>query len=33
MTFREFMKGNGYEVETTFWEDFSIAERFVLSAI
>lgn len=33
MTFREFMKGNGYEVETTFWEDFSIAERFGLSAI
>ena len=27
------MKGNGYEVETTFWEDFSIAERFGLSAI
>ena len=33
MTFREFMKGNGYEVKTTFWEDFSIAERFGLSAI
>lgn len=33
MTFREFMKENGNEVKTTFWEDFSIAERFVLSAI
>ena len=33
MTFREFMKENGYEVQTTFWEDFSIAERFGLSAI
>ena len=33
MTFREFMKENGYEVKTTFWEDFSIAERFGLSAI
>ena len=27
------MKENGYEVKTTFWEDFSIAERFGLSAI
>ena len=33
MTFREFMAENGYEVKTTFWEDFSIAERFGLSAI
>ena len=33
MTFREFMKENGNEVKTTFWEDFSIAERFGLSAI
>ena len=33
MTFREFMKENGTEVKTTFWEDFSIAERFGLSAI
>lgn len=24
---------NGNEVKTTFWEDFSIAERFGLSAI
>ena len=33
MTFREFMKENGNEIKTMFWEDFSIAERFVLSAI
>ena len=33
MTFREFMKENGYEVQTTFWEDFSIAELCGLSAI
>ena len=33
MTFRDFMKENGNEVKTTFWEDFSIAERFGLSAI
>lgn len=33
MTFREYMKENGNEVKTTFWEDFSIAERFGLSAI
>ena len=33
MTFREFMKENGNEVKTMFWEDFSIAERFGLSAI
>ena len=33
MTFREFMKENGNEVKTTFWEDFSIAERFGVSAI
>ena len=34
MTFREFMKENGSEVKkTTFWEDFSLAERFGLSAI
>ena len=33
MTFKEFMQENGYEVQTTFWEDFSIADRFGLSAI
>lgn len=33
MTFKEFMAENGYEVQTTFWEDFSIADRFGTSAI
>ena len=33
MTFREFMLENGYELQTTFWNDFSIADRFGLSAI
>ena len=31
MTFREFMQENGYELQTTFWNDFSIADRFGLS--
>ena len=33
MTFREFMSENGYTVQTTFWEDFTIADQFGLSAI
>lgn len=33
MTFKEFMAENGYELQTTFWSDFSIADRFGLSAI
>jgi len=33
MTFREFMAENGYELQTTFWSDFSIADRFGMSAI
>ena len=33
MTFRQIMAENGYEVQTTFWEDFSIADRFGISAI
>lgn len=33
MTFREFMRENGYELQTTFWDDFSIADLFGLSAI
>lgn len=33
MTFREFMSENGYTIQTTFWEDFTIADRFGLSAI
>ena len=27
------MQENGYELQTTFWNDFSIADRFGLSAI
>ena len=33
MTFKEFMQENGYELQTTFWEDFSIADRFGLAAV
>lgn len=33
MTFKEFMRENGYEVRTTFWEDFSIADLFGLPSI
>lgn len=33
MTFKEFMAENGYNLQTTFWEDFSIADRFGISAI
>ena len=33
MTFRAFMAENGYNVQTTFWEDFSAADIFRLSAI
>lgn len=33
MTFSEFMKENGYETKTTFWDDFSIADRFGVSAV
>lgn len=33
MTFKEFMAENGYELQTTFWEDFSIADHFGISAI
>ena len=33
MSFKEFMADNGYEVKTTFWEDFSIADRFGVSAV
>lgn len=33
MTFSEFMLQNGYETKTTFWEDFSIADRFGISAV
>ena len=33
MTFRELMAENGYELQTTFWNDFSIADRFGIEAI
>lgn len=33
MTFKEFMTENGYELQTTFWEDFSIADKFGKAAI
>ena len=33
MTFREFMTESGYELQTTFWNDFSIADLFGISAI
>lgn len=28
MTFKEFMKEIGYDLITTFWEDFSIADKY-----
>lgn len=34
MTWKEFMLENcGYETKTTFWDDFSIADRFGVSAV
>lgn len=34
MTWAEHMRDlNGYEVFTTFWEDFSIADKFGISAV
>lgn len=33
MSFRTFMEDCGYKVQTTFWEDFSIADAFGPSAI
>lgn len=33
MKFREFMQENGYELQTTFWEDFSIADCLGIAAI
>ncbi len=33
MTFKELMAENGYELQTTFWSDFSIADKFGLTAI
>lgn len=33
MEFKEFMAESGYELQTTFWDDFSIADKFGISAI
>lgn len=33
ITFTELMAQRGYTVQTTFWEDFSIADRFGKSAV
>lgn len=33
MTFREAMAETGYDTKTTFWDDFSIADRFGNAAI
>lgn len=33
MTFKEFMKECGYEIKTTFWDDFTIADGFGMPAV
>ena len=34
MTFKEYIRDlSGYETMTTFWEDFSIADKFGISAV
>lgn len=33
MTFKEFMEGCGYELKTTFWDDFTIADGFGIPAV
>lgn len=33
MTFKEWMQESGYELKTTFWEDFSIADRFGATSV
>lgn len=33
MTFREFMQENGYDPMTTFWEDFSIADKYSIAGV
>lgn len=33
MTFKEFMAECGYELKTTFWDDFSIADDFGMPAV
>lgn len=31
MTFKEFMQENGYDLITTFWGDFSIADEYAMN--
>lgn len=33
MTFKEFMKEVGYDLITTFWEDFSIADKYGIAGV
>lgn len=33
MTFREFMQETGYDLITTFWEDFSIADKYGIAGV
>ena len=33
MTFREFMQETGYDLITTFWEDFSIADKYGIEGV
>lgn len=33
MTFKEFMQENGYDRITTFWEDFSIADKYGVAGV
>lgn len=33
MTFKEFMQENGYDLITTFWEDFSIADKYGIAGV
>ena len=33
MTFKEFMKEVGYDPMTTFWEDFSIADKYGIAGV
>lgn len=33
MTFKEFMQENGYDLITTFWRDFSIADKYGIAGV
>ena len=33
MTFKEFMQENGYDLITTFWGDFSIADKYGIAGV